>query len=385
MAIRFAYCHYAHPALWLKGNLDGGFGRCNFTSLRSQKASFGPSASSGQAKAQDDKKLIMAEQRIDKKFKLSDSSLNSYGMKMLTSGYDMAEFKKNPIGYYRHDDKDGVLLKWDGLALEGDHLVGYPIINLSHPRAERTINEINDGFLNAASVGRLKILEFHLEDNAADESKPIVVVTKWYNKEASIAENPSNNNASALALCDKDDNEINLEDLYEIPKIKISKSKDMNKRTVPVTAEMLELLNLEEGATDDAISEGIKNLKTERDEAVNKLTSEKKALAAKRVKEIADKGLEEKKYTAATRDKLVKQFGAFPDQLEDLVKDMQPIAELKVNERDANPDGFPTELEDKSLDQLRELGKLAYVRDNFPAKYKELYKKRHGEEPPKTV
>jgi len=324
----------------------------------------------------------MAEQRIDKKFKLSDSSLNSYGMRMLTSGYIMSEFKKNPIGYYRHDDKDGVLLKWDGLALEDDHLVGYPVINMSHPRAQRTIEEINDGFLNAASVGRLKILEFHLEDNADDESKPIVVVTKWYNKEASIAENPSNNNASALALCDKDDNEINLEDLYEIPKIKIQKSKDMNKRTVPVTADMLELLNLEEGATDDAITEGIRTLKTERDEAVDGLNKQKKSEAKKRVEAIAKQGLEDKKYTKATHDKLVKQYAEFPTELEDLVKDMTPIPELKVNERGANPDGFPTELEDKTLDQLREMGKLAYVRDTFPDKYKVLYKARHGEEPP---
>ena len=329
-------------------------------------------------------KYKMAEQRIDKKFKLSDSSLNTYNMKMLTTGYMMAEFKKNPIGYYRHDDKDGVLIKWDGLALEDDALVGYPIINLSHPRAQRTIDEINDNFLNAASVGRLKILEFHLEDNPDDESKPVIVVTKWYNKEASIAENPANNNASSLALCDKDDNEINLEDLTKDYQTKKNQIQNMSKITLPVTAALLELLNLEEGATADAITEGITTLKTERDEAVNKLASQKKDEAKKRVAAICKQGLEEKKFTKSTHDKLLKQFAEMPDALEDIVKDMTPIPELKINERDANPDGFPTELEDKTLDQLREMGKLAYVRDTFPEQYKKVYKARHGEEPPKA-
>jgi hypothetical protein len=59
----------------------------------------------------------------------------------------MDEFQKNPIGYYMHlRDKQGVLVKWEDLRMDGDKVFGKPCINLSHPRGERTVDEVESGF-----------------------------------------------------------------------------------------------------------------------------------------------------------------------------------------------------------------------------------------------
>ena len=37
--------------------------------------------------------------KIDRQYVLSDSTVNEYGFRLLTSGYQLPAFKKNPIGY----------------------------------------------------------------------------------------------------------------------------------------------------------------------------------------------------------------------------------------------------------------------------------------------
>ena len=325
----------------------------------------------------------MALKATGKKFIISDSSVNVYNMRMMTSGYLMDEYAKNPIGYYGHKPDDGVLLRWENLMLDGDQVIAYPSVNLEHPRGERTYSEIMDGFLNSASVGKLCILEYHLEDNADDAEKPIIVVTKWYNKETSVVDNPANRNAMKVELCDADGNEINLDELTQDLKNKI---KDMAKITLPITPELLSLLSLSDDATAEAVMSGIKGLSDEnkslttaKEKAETDLAAERKATAAKRVKAILDKGLEDKKFNAATKTKLETKYAELPDELEDLVKDMTPYQGI-VNNLQENTDGLPKELADKSYDELHKMGRLVEVRDGFPDLYKKLYKAKHGRE-----
>jgi len=326
----------------------------------------------------------MALKATGKKFVISDSSVNVYNMRMMTSGYDMAEYAKNPIGYYGHKPDDGVLLRWEDIHLDGDQVIAYPSVNMDHPRGERTYNEIIDGLLNSASVGKLCIKEYHLEDNAADPENPIIVVTNWYNKETSVVDNPANRNAMKAELYDGEGNEINLDELTIDLKNKL---KDMAKITIPVTPELLSLLNLGDDATADAVIKGIqglsdenKTLTTNLEKANTDIATERKNTAAARIKTILDKGLEDKKFNVATRNKLEKQFAELPDQLEDLVKDMTPMPSV-VDALQQNTDGLPKELADKSYDDLHRMGRLAEVRDGYPEEYKKLYKAKHGREP----
>jgi hypothetical protein len=98
--------------------------------------------------------------KIDRQYVLSDSSVNEYGFRLLTSGYELATFQKNPIGYYMHRREDGIVLKWEDLHVEDDKVVGMPVINLSNGRGEQTCDEAENGFLNAASVGHIVVVEY---------------------------------------------------------------------------------------------------------------------------------------------------------------------------------------------------------------------------------
>ncbi len=97
--------------------------------------------------------------KIDKEYLLTDSTVNCYGFRCLTSGYMINEYKKNPIGYNMHLRDNGVVVKWEDLRVDGDKVYGKPVINLSNPRGQQTVDEIENGFLNAASVGHIVIVE----------------------------------------------------------------------------------------------------------------------------------------------------------------------------------------------------------------------------------
>lgn len=302
----------------------------------------------------------MPVKKIDKEFVLSDSSVNQYGFRLMTNGYDMGEFMKNPIGYYGHDKKDGVLIRWEDIRLEDDKVLGKPVINMLHPRADRTVEEVENGFLNSASVGRLRFLEYHLEDNPEDEENPIVTVTKWYNKECSLVDNPSNRNAMKVELCDENDDEINLSDFIQSTKQKIDK---MKKIELPINAKTLSLLNLsdKDTITADDVLKGIEDLHdenvqltTDKKKAEEDLAAEKKTSVEKRIKNILDKGLADGKFTKETRVKLEKGYATLPDDLEDLVNGMQPFQSVveALNQDGKKPEGRLGELLKKSYKEL---------------------------------
>lgn len=320
----------------------------------------------------------MAFQKVDKKFVLSDSSLNVYGMKLLTSGYQMDEFTKNPIGYYGHDPKDGVLLRWDDVQLDGDSVVGYPAINLDHPRGQRTYNEIMDGFLNSASVGKLCILEYHLEDNADDPKNPVVVVTKWYNKECSVVDNPGNRNAMKVELFDMHDNEINLSDITD--KYFQTKQPNMKEVIIQLTPEVMGLLGLkDEQGTADAVVAGIKHLHAENIRLSDEAKTAAKNAADEKVKQILDKGLADGKFTKATRDKLEAQFAGKPTELADVVDSMETyvsIAERLKENKTVLKDkaGKEINLADCTYEEVDRANLLEVVKAEHPAVFDRLMK-----------
>ena len=56
-------------------------------------------------------------------FIVSDESLNSYGMVILTAGIDYADFARNPIMYYMHERSKGVVGRWENIRVEDNKLL----------------------------------------------------------------------------------------------------------------------------------------------------------------------------------------------------------------------------------------------------------------------
>ena len=328
---------------------------------------------------------LMAYEKVDKEFVMSDSSVNVYGFKLLTKGWQQAEFKKNPIGYYGHDKKDGVLLKWEDIRLDGDQIIGKPVINLEHPRAKRTISEINDGFVNAASIGKVCVLASDVEDNPNDPKKPILVVTEWFNGECSLVDNPGNRDAMKVELCDKDDKVLDLSDLIEISRRdkqqnSFNQNSNMKKITLSITPALIALLNLSDDADEASINKGIQDLADTNKDLLTQIATQKKDASKKEIDGMLEAALAGKKITVELKTQLSADYADNAKGLKKVLDGLGvyiPLAEQisKAGEEKAK------KFHDLSWDEIMEKNLMNELKSDMPDLYKQIYKKTFGKEP----
>lgn len=322
--------------------------------------------------------------KIDKEFCLTDNSVNVYGYRLLTEGLQLSRFEKNPIGFMMHDREGGVVVKWGDFRKEGDKLFGKPTINLSHPKGEEIASQVENGFINAASMGKIVCLAATEDAAMKLEGQTGPTVTEWFPREISFVDIPGNHNALAN-LYDINDNELDLADF-----IKINTEKTMSKALV--TATMLAAMNLSDNASETDIAQKFQDLVDnaakvpglEKDLAdkVTALTEKEKELAnlkaettAKEVQDLLDKGLSDKKLTKELSDKLADQYALNPSGLKDLL-DVMP-AQTVVTENLDDTKGSE-QFQDLSWDELYKADKLETVRKQFP----DLYEKKRKEKYP---
>ena len=317
----------------------------------------------------------MATVKIDKEFKLTDSSVNCYGFRLMTSGYQLPEFEKNPIGFYMHDRDCGVLLKWEDFRVDGDAVYAKPVINMSHPRAQQTIDEINDGFLNAASVGNLVVLEYTDDTNLKLEGQDGPTVTRWFNRECSLVDIPGNFNA--LSLFDKDDNPINLADFTTKPIIK-----NVDMKQLILTAAMLAALNLKaEDATPEMAEQAFKDLVEKKNSLQKELADLKAALTQKEVGAILETALSDKKITKELSAKLAVDYKENPEGLKNLVAALPAYVPVTSQLNAEGTKGEFADLKGKSWTELQEMGVLENIKLKAPDMFKEIYKREFNKEP----
>lgn len=168
-------------------------------------------------------------------FVISDESVNSYGYIVKTDGIDTTEFERNPVMLYMHERKT-VVGRWDNIRKDGKRLLADAVFDESSDLGVRVKKQVEGGFLRSASIG-IDILEETTIDG-------IKTVTKSELLEVSIVDIPANKNALklyqkgnrkrlALAFTEK------VEDLRE---------------------SILNLLGLDDDATDEDIMAEIQNL-----------------------------------------------------------------------------------------------------------------------------
>ena len=322
--------------------------------------------------------------KIDKEYLLTDSSVNSYGYRLLTSGYLLDEFKKNPIGYYMHGKhaeyprEMGVLVRWDELRQDGDKIYGKPCINLDHPRGERTVNEIENGFLNAASLGHFVVMEVSENPNDYLDGQTGVTVSKWYNRECSLVDIPGNYNALS-DLFDEDNNPLTLEDLN---------AKNVTMKQLFLTPEQLGLLNLRADAEPSAVTTALNNLAAEAVK-VPKLTEQlataqtalkelQATVAAKEINDLTTSALADGKITKEVGEKLKLQYADKPEALKDLLAAMPVLSSVTAAIAAGNDEA--KDLAAKSWSELDKAGKLPELLAKDPETFKAKYKAQFGKE-----
>lgn len=314
--------------------------------------------------------------KIDKEFCITDDSVNVYGYRCLTAGYMLDEVKKNPIGYYLHGTDEfpreaGVLVRWEDFRVDGDKVFAKPCINLSHPRGQRTADEVESGFLNAASVGKITVIEASDDNELKLSGQDSPTLTKWFSREISLVDIPGNYNALAN-LYDIDNNELNLSDLSNF----IIK-KNMSNNTLDA-AKILTALNLKAGDEGEVIT-AINNLvdkanksdeyKTDLAAKETELKDLKAETVKKQVKDLIDIGKTAKKLTNELAAKLEKQFAENPEGLKDLI-DVMP-AQVSVTDAIKTEEGAE-KYAGKKWDDLYRSDELETVKQNFPDLYAKL-------------
>ncbi|MFV8364809.1 hypothetical protein [Flavobacterium sp. XS1P27] len=318
--------------------------------------------------------------KIDKEFCLTDNSVNVYGYRLLTAGLDLAQYKKNPIGFLMHDREGGVLVKWEDLRIEGDKLFGKPVVNLSHPKGEDIAAQVENGFINAASMGKIIVLEASDDKDLMLPGQTGPTVTKWFPREISFVDIPGNHNALAN-LYDINDNELNLADFVK------PKPKEMSK--ILLTAAMLTALNLSDKSSEEDAGKAFQDLidtagkvpGLEKDLADQKTAltakdTELKDLKAeavkKEVQDLLDKGKADKKLTAEGVNELADLFASNPAGLKKLIDCLQPQTLITDQLGDKDASTFAG----KKWDDLYASNELEVVRTQFPDLYEQLRKEK---------
>jgi len=303
----------------------------------------------------------------------------------------MSEFEKNPIGYYMHQREKGVLVKWIDLRLDGDCVYGKPCINLSHERGQQTVEEIENGFLNAASCGHFIVLGVsdNPTDYLADQKGP--TVNKWFNRECSLVDVPGNFEA-LTNLFDANDNPIKLADLLSTQQQNFLKMKQ-----VFLTAEQLGKLNLKADTADVAAVEvAFNNLvaeaakvpqlvqdlgaaNTKAKTAEDALTALQTSTVTKEVDDLLSAALNtDKKITKEVSDSLKVAFASKPVELKALLGAMPAIVNVNQN---LNTGGSGlADLASKTWSELDKAGKLDALKAADINLFKQKYKEQFGTE-----
>ena len=321
--------------------------------------------------------------KIDREYCLGDSSVNVYGYRLLTSGFRQDLYAKNPSGFDMHKGRDkGVRVRWEELRVEGDKIYGKPVINLYHEDGQKTVDEIEAGFKNAASMGKIICLNATDDPKLKLKDQTGATVTEWYPREISFVDIPGNHNALAN-LYDSEDNVIELADLADFVK---PKKEDMSK--IILTAAMLSLMDLTDGSSEQEVSTKLQDLAdvaakvpglekdlADKSTALTAKEQELKDLQALTVtKEVADlvaKGQTDKKLTVEVAKKLEVAYAGKPEELKDLIDAMPAQTSVAA----ATAEGDVKDLasyEGKKWDDLYADDKLEVVRTKFPDLYEKL-------------
>lgn len=315
-----------------------------------------------------------------KTFILHDESVNSYGFRMLTSGVLLDGFKKNPVMFYNHDDREMPIGRWENIRIEEGKILAEANFDQGDPKAKEIARKVEEGYIIACSVGAW-VLESSSDISLYLEGQNAPTVTKWSLREVSICNIPANHNA--LALYDANGKRVGETDITTIleltdRQVTIEKKETMNE--VVKT-----LLNLSNDATvEDAIgairanqktiatlTEEVEALRKEKQEAEEKKLQEKR----NRFEALLDQAIKGGSLMESQKESMTTLFDANPDEtlrvLEAMPKRRSVTEQLtdKKNSKRAS-------LADKSWEELDKLGKLAELRANDPALYQEKYNER---------
>lgn len=140
-----------------------------------------------------------------KRIILSDSSLNRYGYRVLTSGLILEAFKQNPVMLYMHLRDEGSPLwgnykaigHWEDIQVDGDKLSAIPVFDMVDDLSKEVAAKYEAGTFSAASIG-IRIIATSANKDLLLPGQTRETITEAEIMEASIVDIPANANAVRL-------------------------------------------------------------------------------------------------------------------------------------------------------------------------------------------
>ncbi len=322
---------------------------------------------------------------------ISTEAVNSYGTRVLTSGIDLEQYKRNPVLLWMHrrawDGQSMPIGKIDNLRVEGGKLIGTPVFDQNDEFARKIESKWESGFLRMASPA-LEPTEVDPDPALALAGQTRATVTRSKLVEVSIVDVGGND--EALQLCGADGKLLKLaagEDAPTLPLLKLSnpESKPENEpgegeetnnnqdQKTAMNKEQLTLLGLPDGASDEQATAALQLMKMRADKV--------EALQLAAVTQCVDQAIAERKILAAQRDHYI-QLGkaAGADMLADTFRTMpvqtKPTEVLRLSKESAPGSGEAP----KGYAKLSEvpMEELLALRKEQPAEYMRLYKAEYG-------
>lgn len=322
---------------------------------------------------------------------ISTSGLNRYGGRVLTSGIDLEQFRKNPLLLWMHrrsfDGDTMPIGRVEELRLDGDRLIGTPVFDRDDEFAKKIESKWENGFLRMASAG-IEILETSGAPEYLLPGQTRYTITRCRLEEVSIVDMGAND--EALQLYDRgkvlrlaageasDALPLLAPEKKDDPSGTAPDGKDNNqtpKSTQSMNKEILQLLGLPETATEQEAAGAIRLLKEKVDKA--------ETLSLAGITALVDGAIAEKRITADKKEHFVNiGKAASIDALRETLSLLQPVRKPtevihpKDTPREDGPKTY-AKLSDVPADQLEKL------RGENPQEYERLYKAEYGHDIPK--
>ena len=308
---------------------------------------------------------------MSKRVRITNESVNSYGFRVLTSGIDLEQYRRNPVLLYMHE-RGNVIGYAKHLQVENGEVTGELVFDEASELSIRCKKQFEVGSLRMVSVG-LDPKETSGAPELLLEGQTRPTVTKSKLVEVSLVDIGANDDAirmynegTAIEL-GKDGNCL----------LPLLSNNPINQTTMDLKKLALQL-GLPETADEATVLSKIAELQKEAGASVT-LKAENDKLKLASITTLVDKAITEKKITVENKEhflNLGKTIGA--EELEKTLAAMSPNVKLSgiINHQGGSP------AQQGSYTKLSEVpeAELLTMRQSDPATYKRLFKAEYGYE-----
>lgn len=327
----------------------------------------------------------------NKTFVLHDDSVNTRGFRLLTSGGNLEEFRRNPVMFYRHNDYELPIGRWENIRVEDSKILADAVFDEEDEQAMKIKGKVDRDFIRMASIGTWAPEEVSEDPSMRLPGQTGVTITKWTLREASIVAIGANHNA--LRMYDRETGrQIDLSNKAAV----IQLMDNIFIKHISNMENLKTILNLADNASDSDVEAAVQSLQQEREtlqqrnDALEQETKAyKDAADAQEAQRLQDQQDEAARLVdAAVRDGRLNANGKdaflalFDADFEKAKATLEAIPKVKsVVSQIAQPSAELADFEGKTWDQLDRAGLLPPLKDKAPELYAQKFEETFGKKP----